>query len=73
MEPCESCKANNNPNCGNDWCHTRGEDEKQEWIADCSSCGGVTKVGWKQVINDGCPVCGSHSVSIYHEKNLSKK
>lgn len=24
-KPCDICAANNKPNCGNDWCHTRSK------------------------------------------------
>lgn len=72
IEPCELCKVNNQPNCGNEHCHTRGKDEK-EWIVDCGACGSKSEVGWKQAIEDGCPVCCSFKVSIYHRKNLQKE
>ena len=68
-KPCDICAANNKPNCGNDWCHTRSKNEK-EWIVDCSVCSGKNKVTWKQAVNKGCPVCCSFKVSIYHAKEI---
>lgn len=46
------------------------KDEKEEWIVDCGACGSKSEVGWKQAIEDGCPVCCSFKISIYHRKNL---
>lgn len=68
-EPCDFCKANDKPNCGNEWCHTKEVDEK-EWVTDCNFCGSKTLVTWKQAIDDGCQVCCSRNTSIYHRKNL---
>lgn len=73
IEPCEPCRLNGNPNCGNDWCHTRSTNEKKEWIVDCGACGSKNEVTWKQAINDGCSVCCSYKVSIYNRKSLQKE
>jgi len=72
MAPCKICEDNEKPNCGNDWCHTRDENEKEEWISDCTSCGAKDKTTWTQAIYDGCPTCGSHKTSIYHESSEEK-
>lgn len=69
MAPCKICEANNQPNCGHDWCHTRNKDEK-EWVVDCGVCGAKELVTWSEAVEDGCPKCGSSQVSIYHKKNL---
>lgn len=70
MTPCDVCAANNQPNCGNEWCHTRTNDEEKEWITDCNICGSKEETTWKQAINDGCSTCGSYNTSVYHRKNL---
>lgn len=70
--PCEPCSKNNLPNCGNEWCCTRSNDEK-EWIVDCKTCGSKSETSWNKAANDGCPICCSFKVSIYHRKNLQKK
>lgn len=67
-EPCESCKRNERPNCGNDYCHTN----QNNWIVDCGSCGGKSEVTWKKAINDGCPICCSWKIQIYSKKNVKK-
>lgn len=72
-EPCETCKANNNPNCGNDWCHTRNKDNEKVWIVDCNLCGAKNEATWKQAVNERSACCGSYSSQIYHRKNLQKE
>lgn len=69
MAPCPSCKANNLPNCGNEHCCTRSEEDTKVWIVDCGSCGSETATTWKEAVEEGCPVCCSWKVSIYHKKN----
>jgi hypothetical protein len=69
VPPCKVCEANNQPNCGNSWCHTNQKD-LYEWVVDCSSCGTKSISTWKQAIEDGCQECCSYKTSIYSKKNL---
>lgn len=48
------------------------EDEK-EWIVKCGVCSAKTEVTWKQACNDGCPVCCSFKVEVYHRTSLEKE
>lgn len=72
-EPCELCKANEKPNCGNDWCHTNQEgDNEKVWVVDCNFCGSKELTTWKAAIEDGCPLCGSSKISIYHKESIKE-
>lgn len=72
MAPCKMCEANDQPNCGHDWCHTRSDDEKV-WVADCNVCGVREVTTWDEAIEDGCLICGTSKISIYHKKNLTEE
>ena len=49
------------------------EEDKREWIVDCGACSAKTIVTFKEACEDGCPVCCSRKISIYHEKNAEKQ
>lgn len=69
--PCNFCRLNDKPNCGNSLCYTNREvEDDKEWIAECGTCGVKNKATWKQAIEDGCSECGSHKISIYHKESL---
>ena len=73
MEPCEPCKKNNQPNCGNEHCHTQEIVDETIWIQDCRVCGVKNEVTWKQAVNDRSPCCGSFKVEVYSKETLEKE
>ncbi len=46
--------------------------DKKEWIVDCTACGKKSVVTWKEACENGCPICCSRKISIYHEKNKER-
>lgn len=71
MKPCESCKINNKPNCGNDYCHTNRTEDV--WIVDCNLCGAKNESSWKQAVNERNACCGTFDSQIYHRTTLEKE
>ena len=41
------------------------EDKKQEFKCDCRNCGAKTIEDFKEILKNGCPVCGSHKYEVY--------
>ena len=52
---------------------TERDTHEKEWITSCGSCGAKSEVTWKQAVNDGCPICCSFKISIYHKKKTEKR
>lgn len=71
-EACESCKANGNDHCGNEWCHTV-ETEDVGWITECNLCGAKHETTWKEAVNERNACCGTLNVQIYHKTSIKKK